>query len=530
MNKLPSSILLLIVFVTLLSCSGERELSEEEVLLSQKISEKLENKTHIQINEDTLTCSSDLLSFYSQHEYAPVWANNSGLNAKGKEFFSIVENSREWGLHPEFYHYSRLKAAVDSNIVDAELYLSNAFLLMATHVSVGFMDSTSKELVWKKDSLKFDVLSLLDEVNTADSIASLLSRNEPKYWEYQQLKKGIKTFINTYPLDTNHFDIPAFKEDSVVCYAVAKKALLAHEYLDSSEAENDSIFIERLKSFQKANGLKDDAIVGKWTGRKLSQSNQERWYQAALAMEKWRWKTTPYPDRYIRVNIPEYTLYFVDSSEIKRKHRVIVGAYATPTPEFNAQMKTIVTYPFWHVPYSISSTEILWAVKKDSSYLRKKGYKIFQGGNEIDPTSVDWSSISQFKFPYKVRQEGGGGNSLGNIKFLFPNEHFVFIHDTPARGLFKNDVRAYSHGCIRLHNPLDLAKAIITSEENRIISDTLDNIMMRKEQRVIEVRKKFQVYIEYISAVGDSSGAVIFYPDIYNRDEKYLKNTLKKFD
>ena len=132
-------------------------------------------------------------------------------------------------------------------------------------------------------------------------------------------------------------------------------------------------------------------------------------------------------------------------------------------------MKRMVTNPFWHVPYSISSTEILYGARKDSNYLNKRGYKIFSDGIQIDPKSVDWTTVRQGNFPYKVRQNSGGGNSLGRVKFLFPNVHSVFIHDTPSKRLFANDVRAYSHGCVRLHEPFELAKALLASEEHEIV-------------------------------------------------------------
>src|SRR5690606_33717607 len=136
------------------------------------------------------------------------------------------------------------------------------------------------------------------------------------------------------------------------------------------------------------------------------------------------------------------------------KHRVVVGALETPTPEFHASMERMVTNPFWSVPFSIASTEILYAARKDTAYFSKKGYKVFKNGETVDPTTVNWSNVKESNFGgYRVRQDAGGGNSLGRIKFLFPNEHAVFIHDTPSKSLFSNDVRAYSHGCIRLHQP-----------------------------------------------------------------------------
>ena len=181
------------------------------------------------------------------------------------------------------------------------------------------------------------------------------------------------------------------------------------------------------------------------------------------------------------------------------------------------------------MPYSISSTEILAGARKDSAYFAKRGYKIFSGDSQINPSSVDWSTIKQSNFPYKVRQDGGSGNSLGKIKFLFPNVHSVFIHDTPSKSLFMNDVRAYSHGCVRLHEPYELAKAILAADQHKTVGDSLITYIERGEQKVLELGAPFEVYIEYITATGDSLGTISFFPDIYGRDEKYIKNTFKKF-
>jgi murein L,D-transpeptidase YcbB/YkuD len=522
-------ILSLVILVSLASCSGKsRELTEEEVEISEELRSRFENTDVLVYHGDTLLASKEVLNYYKQSNFEPIWIGKKHLTDKGKSMFEMIENAKDFGLFPEMYHYSMVKQMKDTSLLDAEMMLTNAFFLMTTHVDVGCVDQETYQFVWKKDSLDYSLEEELDKIKSGEDVASIISSHEPTNWEYVQLKAGIQKFLDDYPLDTNKYDIPAFKEDSVKCYHAAHEALIGHAFMDSTISTQDSAFIEQLRIFQKVNGLKDDAIVGKWTGRALNNSNLDRYYQAALCLEKWRWKKG-YPDKYIRVNIPEFTLYFFDNDSLKRKHRVVVGAYTTQTPEFHATMRRMVTMPFWHVPYSIASTEILYGAKKDSNYFSKRGYKVFQNGEQIDPSSVDWSGVKQSTFRYRVRQDGGGGNSLGKIKFLFPNEHSVFLHDTPSKRLFANDVRAYSHGCVRLHEPFDLAKEILRSENHKIAPDTLDSLIARRNQRVIELEEPFEVYIEYFTATGDSSGNVIFHPDIYGRDAKYIENIYKQF-
>ena len=525
-------ILIFCLFVTLVACGGNTA-EEEAILAEENLSElfeqKFSNTTVLQYNKDTLLATAEVLDYYKTNAFSLIWTEKNKLNKAGTEFLGLIENAYDYGFLPEMFHSKEIHATVDSSLFDAEMLLSNAFFLYATHINVGCIDSTNYTYVWKKDSISYSLTEELNKVKNGESVTEVISSHQPKFWDYLQLQKGLASFLDSFDLDTNHFEIPPIKEDSAACYDAAYLALIGHDFLDTNLIKTDSAFIERLKEFQVVNGLKNDAVVGKWTSRALAKSNLDRFYQAALSMEKWRWKKE-LPKRYIRVNIPEFNLYFVDSNQVKRKHRVVVGAYATQTPEFHATMRRMITNPFWHVPYSISSTEILAGARKDSAYFDKRGFKIFKSGEQVNPNSVDWSAIRQGNFPYRVRQNGGGGNSLGRIKFLFPNVHSVFVHDTPSKRLFSNDVRAYSHGCVRLNEPFDLAKSILETEKHKISGDTLDSYVRRGIQKVIELDEPFEVFIEYFTASGDSSGTVIFHPDIYGRDNKYLENSLKKFN
>jgi murein L,D-transpeptidase YcbB/YkuD len=480
------------------------------------------------VKADTLLASTEILTYYKDNDFNPIWVNETSLNSQGEAMFELMKNAFDYGLLPEMFHLSTFNTVKDSSLVDAEILLSNAFLLFSAHVSVGCIDSMTYQYTFRKDSVKFDLVNELHNVSTGVNVKELIDKKQPKYWEYQQLQLGLIKFLDQYPLDTSHFIIPNFKDDSTLCYEITKKALIAHGFLDSIQVKSDSLFIEQLKVFQRVNGLLDDAIVGKWTGKALEMSNTDRFLQAALSLEKWRWKIN-LPTKYIRVNIPEYTLYFIDSAAVKRKHKVVVGTYDTPTPEFHATLKRMVTNPYWHVPYSISSTEILYGAKKDTGYFEKRNYKLFKNNKEVDPKSVDWSKIRQNNFPYRVRQEGGASNSLGLLKFLFPNEHSVFVHDTPSKRYFENDIRAYSHGCVRLQYPFDLAKAILQDEEHLIVADTLDSLIARGTQKVIELNEPFEVFMEYFTATGDSSGTIHFHPDVYARDNRYLRTSFYKF-
>ncbi len=517
-------ILVGVVLVTVLSCNSESVAEEEtRIKLSGLIESRLKGEDWSLLKSDTLTSELLTLQFYQSSEFEPLWINDSALNTKGEELLKLIENSRSYGLLPDFYNYNLIEKLLPDSLIEVELLLTNSFYLLTTHLNSGFIDGEGLKVDWLKDSLNFDHDKVLSSIKSGESVTDQILELQPDFWEYQQLQKGLMSFVNNYPIDTVRYEIPGIKEDSAICYDAARKALLGHHFLTETEAEDDSVFIERLKMFQEKNGLKPDAVVGKWTSRMLNKSNDDRFYQAALSLEKWRWKAKDtIPERRVWVNIPAYTLKVIDNNKIIRKHRVVVGAYTTQTPEFHASMKRMVTNPFWFVPYSIASTEILYGIKKDSSYLENRGYKIFRDGAEVDSKTVNWDEVGQTNFRYHVRQNGGGGNSLGKIKFLFPNEHSVFIHDTPSKSLFWNDVRAYSHGCVRLQEPFELAKVIVDLDKNKVPADSIDSIIGRGAQRVIELNEPIEVYIEYFSAIGDSAGQITFYPDVYGRDEKFI--------
>ncbi len=520
-------ILLFFVFVTMVRCSSDVAFfGEDQPSLSQLLHQEIENTPK---DFKWGLAEQEVLDYYKNNDYQPLWINDSSLNQKGQDMVWLIDNAYNYGLLPTFFQSDLIHQYKDTALFKTEILLSNSYLLYITNLSVGFLDTLTMDYSWKKDSVDYNWNEKLNKVKSLQNIKQLVLSHQPKNWEYVQLQKGLEQFVSKYPLDTIHISIPKFKDDSVKCYEVTKQALLAHHFIKDSTV-NDSVFILKLKAFQLMNGLKDDAIVGKWTGKMLELSNSDRFYKAMISLEKWRWKKpSDFPNRYIRVNVPSFTLKLWDNNKIIAQHRVVVGKFDTQTPEFHAKLRRMVTNPYWHLPYSIASTEFLANVKKDTSYFNKKGYKVFRDGKEVDPKTVDWNAINKTNFRYRVRQEGGSGNSLGRLKFLFPNPHSVFIHDTPSKSLFMNDVRSYSHGCVRLHHPFELGKKILELDENKTPGDSLVPIIHTGIQKVIELKQPFEVYIEYYTASADSSGSIIFHPDIYNRDERFLEKIKAKF-
>ena len=199
----------------------------------------------------------------------------------------------------------------------------------------------------------------------------------------------------------------------------------------------------------------------------------------------------------------------------------------TPTPQLVARIHQLVVYPYWNVPYSIASTEILSHAKKNVNYFSKNDFKIYRNGVQINPRSVTWSKIKKNNFPYNVRQEYGPKNSLGILKFEFHNNYSVYIHDTPSKELFKKDIRAFSHGCMRCDRPIELAKLIVENDSigkkrNKFTPSSLDSLIELKKNFYLSIRYPVALFVEY-KTVTVIDSILKFYLDIYGRDEKYIR-------
>jgi murein L,D-transpeptidase YcbB/YkuD len=393
-----------------------------------------------------------------------------------------------------------------------------------------FLDIESKGLINFKDSILNDhgfadpayLDKFLNSKSTNNDWISHLLSFRNKNINIRILHRSLNNFTNQFPLNDKVISVE--QKDSLGSES-NKVALNLKEkgFINNVNISRDSLIVI-FKNFQYMNGLKPDGILGKNSLRALHQPNLVRYYKGIIALEKLK----AIPDslissKYIEVNIPSFLLHFYNEDTIVSRHRVVAGANLTQTPEFEAPIKFIVTHPFWHVPYSIASTEILYGARKDTNYFIKRNYILTKKGETISPDSIDWKNITSKTFPFRVKQSSGRSNSLGLLKFLFPNKHAVYIHDTPAKHLFARDERNFSHGCIRVEDPFELAKQILYLEEHAY-KDSLDTLANREKETYLNINDRFLVHIRYRTAViDDSTLKVRFHNDIYGREEKYMK-------
>ena len=238
--------------------------------------------------------------------------------------------------------------------------------------------------------------------------------------------------------------------------------------------------------------------------------------QIAQNMERWRWLPQELGQRYILVDVPAYTLEVVERDQPVMTMRVVVGKPSWPTPVLSATMSHVVLNPDWHVPPSIAAQELLPILRSNPGYLLQQNMRVFYGPHDVAPQSIDWGKVSKKNFPYRLRQEPGPKNPLGNIKFMFPNRFQVYLHDTPSRTLFAKPTRAFSHGCVRVEKPTELAEYVLRGVLSR---DRLLASIGQRTSRTVVLTEPVPIYFVYRTVWVKDDGAIQFQPDIYGYDE-----------
>jgi murein L,D-transpeptidase YcbB/YkuD len=289
-------------------------------------------------------------------------------------------------------------------------------------------------------------------------------------------------------------------------------------YLNGIHGNND--LNEALKEFQHYHGLKPDGKMGKNTVDALKQSTLYKYRVLALNLDRLR-KNRNLDSSMLYVNIPAFRLKVFHGNAIQDTFRVIVGNPSTPTPTLTGNMESIIANPFWYVPKNISVRELLPKLRNDTGYLKRNGFKVLDRDyNTVNYKNLNLADIPESDFDYTIRQDRGSDNSLGQMKFIFSNPYSVYLHDTPGKTLFSKDLRAFSHGCVRVEHPERLAGYIL----REINADTtnIGRLIAAGKYHEFKVSSSLPIQIIYITCEADDAGRVFFYKDIYGKDKKEL--------
>jgi murein L,D-transpeptidase YcbB/YkuD len=313
-----------------------------------------------------------------------------------------------------------------------------------------------------------------------------------------------------------------------------RKRLLITDDLREKTVENPLFFDESLeegiKRFQERHGLKPDGVVGNNTLEALNVPVEKRIEQLLINLERIRWVYRDTDPEYILVNIASFYANYAHIDTILWRARAQVGKERRKTPIFKANLEYIVINPTWTVPPTILKRDVLPAIKRDRSYLTRKNMKIVnRQGQIVNPDKIDWTSYTGSNFPYTIRQDPGPTNALGRVKYIFPNKHFVFLHDTPSKALFDRETRTFSSGCIRVQNPFKLAEALLR-DEAEWSPEKINEVLKSEKTKTIYLKRPVSVFLLYATAFPSLDySSIHFRDDVYNRDPAVLKGLQEPF-
>jgi L,D-transpeptidase YcbB len=282
----------------------------------------------------------------------------------------------------------------------------------------------------------------------------------------------------------------------------------------------DGTLKKAVQRFQRRHGLKADGLIGRHTLRELNVPVGQRIRQLVVNRKRCQALPPLLERRHILVNIADFTLNLYEDGELLLSRPVIVGRTYRQTPAFNSRITALVLNPGWNVPHSIATRDLLPEIRKNPATLAQMGLRVLRDwktGVEIDPAAIDWPSLSPERFPYRLHQDPGPANALGRVKFFLPNAYGVYLHDTPARELFRPATRTFSSGCIRLARPLELAVYLLQGTPLASL-DALSAEIAGGKTQTLAIPSPVAIYIVYLTAWVDPEGSIQFRRDVYRRD------------
>jgi murein L,D-transpeptidase YcbB/YkuD len=471
----------------------------------------------------------DALNAYYQGQHgALIWIGSPRM----AELVARLEAANDDGLDPASYPTDRLAklvtAAPDTDErgkAIIELAFSAAFLEYASDLRVGRLLPRKIDPQFFLQDKTIDQLAALTGVAGAPTVTDFLAGWQPRSPDYAALKDALSRYRAiatmggwpTVPLGaalkpgTDDPRVPALRARLTVTDGPMGPDAGQH-YDDALEAV--------VQSFQARHGIDPDGIVGNATIAALNVPVEDRIEEIVVAMERWRWMPDDLGADHVMVNIAGYELSLVRAGKLTDKMAVVVGKPYSRTPVFSDAIRYVELNPYWNVPGGIAIKEELPILKKNPGSLAATGFEVVRGGQAVPVSQIDWSQYGASNFPFQLRQKPGPKNALGRAKFVFPNKFDVYLHDTPSHGLFDKSDRAFSHGCIRLSRPVDLAEEVLTDVPgwNR---PRIDQVIAGGKNTVVNLVHPLPIHITYLTA-WVANGQVNFRSDVYEQDAKLI--------
>jgi murein L,D-transpeptidase YcbB/YkuD len=492
------------------------------------------------VRGDSLAAYVIIDDFYSRRGFEPAWTDPKRAQA----LISAIRDSVEDGLEPADYHYSSLlrlsqevaqPGVTDSQRAEFDLLMTDAAVRLGYHLWFGKVDPVSFDSGWNlaRRVPGLDPAVEIERALATPDLAATLRAQRPTLRLYTELRRELARYREIaarggWEVIPAGPTLRAGNSDPRVPLLRARLAATG-DLPDATLATGqdpqlfDAALAQALRAFQSRNGVTADGAAGPGTLAELNVSVQERIRQLRINLDRGRVLLYDLPAEFVVVNIASQQVYYVKDQQIAWSARAQVGKQYRQTPEYRSAINYLVINPTWTVPPGIIRNDILPAARRDPASITRKGLRVLDSsGREVPPASVNWQKYNSGNIPYTLRQDPGPTNSLGLVKFMFPNPYAVYLHDTPSRSLFENDQRTTSSGCVRVERPFELAELLLNDpvKWNRA---EIDRAVATGKLQNVTLQKRVPVLLVYWTAWVDAQGVVQFRRDVYGRDEKWAR-------
>jgi murein L,D-transpeptidase YcbB/YkuD len=442
----------------------------------------------------------------------------------------VLANAPEDGLNADSLGLAELQTMLKAPEATPQLdtHLTYSVVGYVSQLCFGRVHTQTIDSDPPTAATKCDVPQMVHDAIQQNTVQNLAAQLSPAMPEYQNLKSALKTYREIAaqggwaPLSNNKGKSAVDNADTLA----HNLALLGDlESAVGNEVLSTEDLKEGVKRFQSRHGLEPDGVLNKNTLAALSIPVEQRIEQIQINLDRMRRTNSVFEPRHLRVNIPAFHLSVHEGDEIPLEMRVIVGSDENRTPMLDSQIEFVVFSPYWHIPLSIATKELLPKIQQDSNYLRKQNIEVMRrfgnGLQTVNPSMINWHSPDGLD--YQLRQKPGPTNTLGLVKFIFPNPYSVYLHDTPTDNLFDRLTRTLSHGCVRVESPRELANYLLR-DQTAWSAERIESAMHAGQETHVPLKSPLPIHILYWTAWADAAGKVQFRKDVYGYDEKHQQN------
>jgi murein L,D-transpeptidase YcbB/YkuD len=488
-----------------------------------------------------------LARFYQVRDYELAWVDRYGLLPEAALALTVVKQSGSQGLlYSDYYDpwvddlldgmITRpviLGPAFDGKQIQLDLVLTDMVLRYAYDRTMGRTDpnAVSGGVPSGNALSSRDLAVELAEMMASGRLEQFFEELGPRHAAYRALEKSVQRYQRIKAVGgwAAIEDGPTLQQGDCgrrVAQLRDRLAVSGDTDLISEIMGDcfDDLLAAAVARFQRRHGLNADGVAGARTLAALNVPVAQRIRQLQLNLERWRWMPADLGSRYVLVNIPGFEMQVVDAGQVVKTLRTIVGQTDRPTPVLSSTITYLEINPYWHVPPSIARKDLLPKIQANPSFLMRQNFRVFDGwdenAREVSPDAIDWSSLSEDDFPFRLRQEPAAHNALGRVKIMFPNQASVYIHDTPSKSLFARASRSFSSGCVRVEEPLTLATLLLRRQNWD--QARLDQAVASQQRQVVILDEPVPVYLVYLTAWVAASGETHFAEDIYGHDQTLL--------